>query len=114
MEWYMRNNVNVYAAFIYLKKAFDFVDRDMLLYKLILNGKDGKMYNFVKSMYAGSDPCINVNDKYMYIDWFPCKKGVKQGDSISPTMFAIFINDLVTEINSLDLGISVGERRVSL
>ena len=42
------------------------------------------------------------------------EKGVKQGDSISPTMFDIFINDLVIEINSLDLGISIGERRVSL
>ena len=29
-------------------------------------------------------------------------------------MFATFINDLVIEINILDLGITVGERRVSL
>ena len=43
----IRNNANVYAAFIGLKKAFDFVDRDMLLYKLILNGKDGEVYNSI-------------------------------------------------------------------
>ena len=58
----IRNNVNVYAAFIDLKKAFDFVDRDMLLYKLIKNGIDGKVYNSLKSMYAISDSCIKVNE----------------------------------------------------
>ena len=55
--------MNVYAAFIYLKKAFDFVDKDMLLYKLILNGIDSKVNNSLKSMYASSDSCIKVNDR---------------------------------------------------
>ena len=55
--------MNVYATFLDLKKAFDFVDRDMVLYELILNGIDGKAYNFLKSIYAGSDSCIKVNDR---------------------------------------------------
>ncbi|XP_053391424.1 uncharacterized protein LOC128554201, partial [Mercenaria mercenaria] len=44
----VRNHDNLHTAFIDLKKAFDFVDRDMLLYKLLLNGIDGKVYNAVK------------------------------------------------------------------
>ena len=36
------NNPTVFATFIDLKKAFDFIDRDMLLYKLLLNNIDGK------------------------------------------------------------------------
>ena len=33
----IRNNPNIFASFIDLKKAFDFIDRDMMLYKLLLN-----------------------------------------------------------------------------
>ena len=39
----IRNNVLVFASFIDLKKAFDFIDRDMLLYKLLLHKIDGKI-----------------------------------------------------------------------
>jgi len=37
-------NVYKYTDYIDLKKAFDYVDRDMLLYKLLKLGIDGKMY----------------------------------------------------------------------
>jgi hypothetical protein len=45
-----RNQDNLHTPFIDLRKAFDFADRDMLFYKLLLNGIDGKVYNTMKSM----------------------------------------------------------------
>ena len=45
----IRNKPSVFATFIDLKKAFDFVDRDLLLYKLLLLNIDGKIYNSIKS-----------------------------------------------------------------
>ena len=98
----IRNNSNVYTTFIDLKKAFDFVDRDMLLYKLLLNNIDGKVYNSVKSIYAETSACIRINGTKT--DWFFCKSGVKHGDNCSPTLFSIFIDDLVKELNNLGLG----------
>ena len=44
----IRNNTTVFAAFIDLQKAFDFVDRNMLLYKLLLSNINGKMYDSIK------------------------------------------------------------------
>ena len=108
----IRNNESLFASFIDLKKAFDFVDRDMLLYKLLLYKIDGKMYESIKSIYANTSACVTINGKST--SWFSCKSGVKQGDNCSPTLFSIFIDDLVREINDLGLGINVGEDKVSL
>ena len=58
----IRNHKTVFAAFIDLQKAFDFVDRDMLLYKLLLNGVDGKIYFALKSICAGSESCVRINN----------------------------------------------------
>ena len=108
----IRNHKTVFAAFIDLQKAFDFVDRDMVLYKLLLNGVDGKIYFALKSIYAGSESCVRINN--MLSEWFSCSIGTKQGDCISPTIFSIFINDLVADINALDLGVEIDNRKISL
>ena len=101
----------MYTTFIDLKKAFDFIDRDMLLYKLLLNNVDGKIYHSIKSIYTETSACISINNTRT--DWFFCKSGVKQGDNCSPTLFSIFVDDLVKEINNLGLGVSVGDTGVS-
>lgn len=46
--------------------------------------------------------------------WFSCNTGVKQGDNLSPTLFSIFINDLVQDINELGLGVDLGEKKLPL
>ena len=108
----LRNNTSVFATFIDLKKAFDFVDRDLLLYKLLLAEIDGKMYDSIKSIYISTTSCIRINGKLT--DWFDCKTGVKQGDCLSPTIFSLFVNDLVREINALELGIDVNGEKIAL
>jgi hypothetical protein len=81
----------------------------MLLYKLLRSGIDGKIYTAIKSMYEQTVSCARINN--IMTQWFDCKKGVVKGNSLSPTLFAVFINDLVAEINSLDLGVSIGKTK---
>ena len=100
------------ATFIVLKKAFDVIDRDMVLYKLLLNNIDGKIYESIKTIYANKSACIRLNRKKS--SWFSCKSGVKQGDKCAPTLFSVFVDDLVKEINALGLGINVGEEKLSM
>ena len=108
----IKNKSNVFTAFIDLKRCFDYVDRDMLLYKLLLHHIDGKFYNSIKSIYTSTVSAIRINNKLT--EWFDCTTGVRQGCNLSPTLYSVFANDLVKEINDLDIGIQVGERQISL
>lgn len=108
----IRNNKTVFTAYIDLKRCFDYIDRDMLLYKLLLNKIDGKMYNSIKNIYASSVSSVRINNKMT--SWFDCRTGVKQGCTLSTTLFSIFANDVAAEINDLDIGIPIGDTKLSL
>lgn len=56
--------------------------------------------------------CVKINE--YYTEWFPTPLGVKQGDSLSPTLFSIFINDLAREIKQLEIGIICEVVKVSI
>ena len=54
---------STFASFIDFRKAFDGLDRDMLLYKMIQYGIDGGLYFLLKNMHANTEACIKVNMK---------------------------------------------------
>ncbi len=80
-----------------MEKAFDCVHRNRLLYKLLCLGVGGKMYNCLKSIYSNCKAGLNVNGHIT--DLFSNVFGVRQRDALSPTLFGLYINDLVQELN---------------
>ena len=50
----------------------------------------------------------------MYTDWFDISSGVRQGDSLSPTLFGLYINELAAEIKQLHVGVKLGGNEMSL
>ena len=75
-----------FAAFLDLRKAFDTVQRDFLFYKLHAAGFDGKMYFAIKSLYNDPQACVQIQND-LFTEWFDTKAGVRQGDTLSPTLF---------------------------
>ena len=108
----LSKNMSTYAAFIDLRKAFDCVNREFLYYKLGKFGIVGKLYFAIKSLYKQTESCVQLND--IYTDWFNIESGVRQGDSLSPTLFALFVNDLAKDVNKLNLGIDINGRNLCM
>ena len=98
---------DTYAAFIDLKKAFDTVSRELLEYKLLKNGIDGKIFRSIKSL--NSDTLAKVKVNSYYTDWFRTSSGVRQGDCLSPLLFSLYINDLAIELKNLKKGVPINE-----
>ncbi len=96
-----------FACFIDMQKAFDWVNRNMLFTKLLSYNIDGPLYYAIKSLYTYPESCIKIN--HLVTDWFHTESGVKQGDSLSPTLFSLFINDLVTEVKNTGKGVQIGD-----
>ena len=92
-----------FVCFIDFQRAFDSVTHDLLVYKLLKNGIDGKFLKILKNSYSNMYSAIRLNG--YYTEWFPVNSGVRQGDVLSSTLFGIYIDDLVQEIKDLNMGI---------
>ena len=108
----IQNRQSTFATFDDFRKAFDCVYRNLLQYKLQLNGIDGPMYNAIASLYSNTESCVSLNG--FQTEWFNCTNGVRQGDNLSPTLFSIFINDLANEIKEANRGIPVNDDNICL
>ena len=84
-----------------------FVFFNVVLYKLLINRIDEKFYNSFRAMYTNTEASDKLNGSLS--SWFPCTPGVEQGDNLSPTLFALFINNLAEELKTLNCGISIND-----
>lgn len=104
IDLYLHKGKRVYCAFIDYKKAFDLIDRTSLWLKLISNGINGKVITVIHNMYNNAKSCVmNGNEES---DFFNCNMGVRQGENLSPLLFAMFLNDFELFISKYFNGLS--------
>ena len=111
----------LFCAFIDLKQAFDSANRQAIWLKLHNNNISNKLIVLLKDMYSKIKLCVRDNSSQMYsqtqllesifsnsdnsIDndyFFASNTGVLQGESLSPFLFSMFLNDLEMTLNSED------------
>jgi hypothetical protein len=87
----------LYCAFIDFEKAFDKLNRNHLIQKLINENLSSKIVKSIKSMYNVVKACVRYkNSKSEFMDSYI---GIKQGDPGSSLMFLFFLNDIVQNID---------------
>ena len=88
----MRNRKRkLFCAFVDYEKAFDKVWHTGLWIKLLKNGIGGKLLTVLVNMYKGITSCISAHNSTS--DSFNIFQGVRQGENLSPFLFALYVND---------------------
>ena len=95
------------CAFIDYRKAFDSINRPLLGQKLLSYNINGKLFNVVKNMYDKAKFCVKIEN--LYSDYFPCNIRVRQGDNLSPLLYALFINDFSHYVGGSYKGLCVSK-----
>lgn len=87
----------LYVCFIDFTKAFDFINRNALYYKLRERGVTDNMLGTIKSMFDSAKCVVKWNNNLSGpID---SKYGVLQGGMFSPKLFTKFLEDFSTYLN---------------
>lgn len=108
---------NLFTCFIDYRKAYDMVPHDWLLYVLSLYRVNSTIVNFLKSIMGKWKTTIRVTSKNetMITKEINIKRGIFQGDSLSPYWFCLAMNPLSTLLEDLKLGFELrGTERLQI
>ena len=103
---YTRSNSKVYACFLDISKAFDSVDHEILISKLLKLGIPCIYVNMIRYWYSNQYVKVRYQNRYSD-EWLVCN-GVRQGGVLSGFLFNVYINDLLDKISKLSIGCKLG------
>jgi hypothetical protein len=105
-----KKNSSVYICFIDIEKAFDRVNRDKLWQRMRRIGVDDRLRETIMKFYNKNKIKLTMNG--IESDWIENNVGVRQGCTMSPVIFNIFLEELLMRLRNID-GIEVGDRNLS-
>ena len=95
-----------HLAFVDLKKAYDTVSRLVLWQRMKKMGFGGTFLNGIQAMYQGDNVVTDVNGKRTRSIFLG--RGLRQGCSLSPCLFALYMVEWGKELESSKVGFRIG------
>ncbi|XP_063891874.1 uncharacterized protein LOC135117211 [Helicoverpa armigera] len=105
-RYYTDRRTPVYACFLDLSKAFDMVPYNVLWRKMRLNTKlPMEVISLFRYWYDNQSNYVRWMGECS--DEYRMECGVRQGGLTSPTLFNLYVNELIEELSSANVGCSV-------
>ena len=108
---YNSYNSTIFLCFLDASKAFDCVNHSKLFKTLVDIQVPGYIVRILKYWYEHQS---------MFVKWgegqstsFKVGNGVRQGGILSPYLFNIYVNNLSKDLNSLDIGCTIGSTKIN-
>ena len=101
-----RRKKKTYVAYLDIKKAYPKTNHAILLNAVWNQGIRGPLYATIESHLRDRKHKILVNG--VHTESYDVSVGLAEGSLLSPVLFSIFINSIVTEINTVGEGVVLG------
>ena len=111
-EKYLQNQQNLYHVFIDFKKAFDRVWHAALWATMRKHNISANLVRTIEQLYDKATSAVQMNGSIG--EWFRTTVGVRQGCLLSPTLFNIFLERIMSDaLEEHDGKVSIGGRNIT-
>ena len=102
----------VYVAFLDIKKCFNSIWHDGLLYKLISTGLSPRIILTLRNLYRECHVKVKVHGEQSG-SWTN-EQGLKQGGVLSTTLLTLFMDDKILQVQKEEVGAEFGHKRIGI
>jgi hypothetical protein len=113
MERTRERNKPVYLCFIDYAKAFDSVEHSKMRNSMINMGIPEHLIGVIRDLYTEQEAKVQVEQGTA--DWFPVQKGIRQGCILSPGLFNLYSEHIISTagLEDIEAGVKIGGRKIN-